>query len=133
MAYILAAPTEKINGRQMCVGIAWKYMSMYVSISLYSCCFHLEHRASVRRFVSLQFLNIRQSVRLLRWGISPSQGRYLHRTTQTQTNIHALSGIRTHGAGVRASEASSCLRPRGHCDRLGCLYYSISMDPLRKK
>jgi hypothetical protein len=31
--------------------------------------------------------------------ISPSQGLYLHRTTQhrkTRTNIHALSGIRTH-------------------------------------
>jgi hypothetical protein len=31
--------------------------------------------------------------------ISPSQGLYLHRTTQhrkTLTNIHALSGIRTH-------------------------------------
>jgi hypothetical protein len=31
--------------------------------------------------------------------ISPSQGLYLHRATQhrkTRTNIHALSGIRTH-------------------------------------
>jgi hypothetical protein len=28
-------------------------------------------------------------------GISPSQGRYLH-TEQTHTDIHALSGIRTH-------------------------------------
>jgi hypothetical protein len=31
--------------------------------------------------------------------ISPSQGLYLHRTTQhkkTRTNIHVLSGIRTH-------------------------------------
>jgi hypothetical protein len=31
--------------------------------------------------------------------ISPSQGLYLHRTTQhrkTRKNIHALSGIRTH-------------------------------------
>jgi hypothetical protein len=31
--------------------------------------------------------------------ISPSQGLYLHSTTQhrkTRTNIHALSGIRTH-------------------------------------
>jgi hypothetical protein len=31
--------------------------------------------------------------------ISPSQGLYLHRTMQhrkTRTNIHALSGIRTH-------------------------------------
>jgi hypothetical protein len=51
---------------------------------LYSFCSHLEHRASVKLFVSLHFLNLRQSVRLLRRGISPLQGVYLHRTTQTQ-------------------------------------------------
>jgi hypothetical protein len=38
-------------------------------------------------------------------------------TTQT-LNIHALSSIRTHGPGVRASEDSSCLRPLGYRDRL---------------
>jgi hypothetical protein len=31
-----------------------------------------------------------------------------------QTDIHALSGIRTHDPSVRASEDNSCLRPRGH-------------------
>jgi hypothetical protein len=45
-----------------------------------------------------------------------------HRTTQTQnkrrhTDIHALSGIRTHDPSVRASEDSSCLRAHGPCDR----------------
>jgi hypothetical protein len=46
-----------------------------------------------------------------------------HRTTQTLNkriytpNIHALSGFRTHDPSVRASEDSSCLRPRGYCDR----------------
>jgi hypothetical protein len=38
-------------------------------------------------------------VALLGRVISPSEGLYLHRTTQhrkTRTNIHALSGIRTH-------------------------------------
>jgi hypothetical protein len=46
-----------------------------------------------------------------------------HRTTLTRNkgihipNIHALSGIRTHDPSVRASEDSSCIRPRGHCDR----------------
>jgi hypothetical protein len=44
----------------------------------------LEHRASVKRFVSLQFFNLRQSVRLLGREINPPQGRYLHRTTHTQ-------------------------------------------------
>jgi hypothetical protein len=46
------------------------------------------------------FLNyFRHMVGLLGRVISPSQGLYLHRTTQhrkTRTNIHALSGIRTH-------------------------------------
>jgi hypothetical protein len=54
--------------------------------------------------------------------ISPSQGRYLHtgqhkRRINAQTDIHALSGIRTHDPSVRANEDSSCLRPRGPCDR----------------
>jgi hypothetical protein len=56
-------------------------LSIYLCI--YSCCSHLEHRASVKWFLSLQFLNLRQSVELLGWGISPTQGRYLHKTTQT--------------------------------------------------
>jgi hypothetical protein len=59
---------------------------------------------TLEHFVSLQFLNLRKSVGLLGQGISPSQGRYLHRTTQTQTDIHALSGIRTHDPSVRGGE-----------------------------
>jgi hypothetical protein len=72
----------------------------------------------VKRFVSLQFLNLRQSIGLLGRGISPSQGSYLHIDTKSmQTNIHVLSGIRTHDPSVRASEDISYRRPRGHCDR----------------
>jgi hypothetical protein len=64
-----------------------------------------------------------QSVGFLRRRISPSQGRYLHteqhkHRINAYTNIHTLSGIRTHDPSVRANEDSSCLRPRGHCDRL---------------
>jgi hypothetical protein len=43
-----------------------------------------------------------------------------HRTTQTQNKPHrhpCVSGIRTHDPSVWASEDSSCLRQRGHCDR----------------
>jgi hypothetical protein len=46
-----------------------------------------------------------------------------HRITQTQNkhihtpNIHALCGIRTHDPSVRASEDTSCHRPRGYCLR----------------
>jgi hypothetical protein len=121
-----------------------KVLSIYLSI--YSCCPRLEHMASVKRFVSLQFLNLRQYIEHLGRGITPTQGRYLHSTTQTQnkrrqilllfistsngflpgstgttiihnTHIHALSGIRTHDPIVRAGEDISSLRPSGHCDR----------------
>jgi hypothetical protein len=47
---------------------------------VYSCCSHLEHRTSVKHFISLQFLNLRHSVGLLGRVISPSQGRYLTQT-----------------------------------------------------
>jgi hypothetical protein len=44
-----------------------------------------------------------------------------HRTTHT--DIHALSGIRTHDPSIQAGEDGSCLRPRVHCDRpTGSLY-----------
>jgi hypothetical protein len=85
-----------------------------------SCCSHSEHRASVKRFVSLQFLNLRQSAGLLGRVIRPSQCCCLHRTTQTQNklrHIHALSGIRTHCPSVWVGEDSSCPRARGHWDR----------------
>jgi hypothetical protein len=37
--------------------------------------------------------------------------------TLAHTDMHALSGIRTHDRSVQAGEDSSCLRPRGHSDR----------------
>jgi hypothetical protein len=39
------------------------------------------------------------------------------RRINTHTDIHAPSRIRTHHPSLRASEDSSCLRPRGHCGR----------------
>jgi hypothetical protein len=54
------------------------------------------------------------------------------RTTQTQnkrthiTNIRALSEIRTHDHGVRASEDSSCLRPLGYRGRQIYIFCDIS-------
>jgi hypothetical protein len=63
-----------------------------------------------------------QTARRLGRGISPSHGRYLHtgqhkHRIKAHSNIHALSGIRTHDSSVQARENSSCLRWRGHCDR----------------
>jgi hypothetical protein len=66
------------------------------------------------RFFS--FLIHTQSVELLGWGISPSLP--TQRTTQTRTDIRALSRIRTHDPSVRASEDGSSLRRRGHSERL---------------
>jgi hypothetical protein len=67
--------------------------------------------------------NFSQTVGLLGRVISPSQGRYLntgqhkHRINAHTLNIHALSGIGPRDSTVRESENSSCLRPRGYCDR----------------
>jgi len=62
---------------------------------------------------------------LLWQGISPTQGFDLHRTTQeieARTHIHASSENRKHDPSFRAVEDSTCLRPRGHWDRLLVLY-----------
>jgi hypothetical protein len=61
------------------------HLSIYLSI--YSYCSNLEHRASMKRFVSFQFLNVRQSVGLLGREVSPTQDRNLHRKTQTQNKL----------------------------------------------
>jgi hypothetical protein len=72
----------------------------------------------------IQFLNL-YTVGRSPWTGDQPVGRPLptHRTTQTQnihthTDIHALSGIRTHDHKFRASEDSSCLTASGHCERL---------------
>jgi hypothetical protein len=46
-----------------------------------------------------------------------TRGRHRINAHRTHINIHASSGIRTHDLSVGAGEDSSCLRPRGHCDR----------------
>jgi hypothetical protein len=64
------------------------------------------------------FSFLRESVGLLGRGISPSQGLYVHKhRTNADRHTYALSGIPTHDLSIRAREDSSCLRPRGHCDR----------------
>jgi hypothetical protein len=69
-----------------------------------------------------------ESVGLLGHGISPLQGLYLHteqhkhRINAHNTDIHDLSGIRTHDLRVRPSDDSPCLTPRGHSDRHISIY-----------
>jgi hypothetical protein len=67
----------------------------------------LQFLENLDRFMQLRFRNrvLRQMVGLFGRGVSPSQGLYLHRITQhrkMRTNIHALSGIRTHNPSVQA-------------------------------
>jgi hypothetical protein len=52
----------------------------------------------------------------------------IHRINAHNTDIHALSGIRTHDLSVRASEDSSWLRPRSHCDRPAKIFYIYFAD-----
>jgi hypothetical protein len=60
-----------------------------------------------------------------------TQNNYKHRIN-AHTDIHALSGIRTHDPSVRAGEDSSCLSPRDHCDRQKkCIYGLIICFILR--
>jgi len=59
----------------------------------------------------------RHLVGLLGKGISPTQGLYLHRTTQDRkmwTHVHDPSRIWTCDPSVWVVEDSMCLRPHGH-------------------
>jgi hypothetical protein len=93
---------------------------------------HYRHRSRIRplglfRFgiYFLKFTNLfRHLVGLLGRGIGPTQGPYLHRTTQhrkTWTYIHASSGIQTHDPSFRSAEDSTCLRPLGQWDQHMCV------------
>jgi hypothetical protein len=68
------------------------------------------------RFFS--FLIYTQFVGLLLRGSARRKAATYTQNKRTHTDIHALSGIRTHDPSVRADEDGSCLRPRGHCARL---------------
>jgi hypothetical protein len=94
----------------------------------------------LQRFVGpwplLQFRNVFYTDGRTPWtGISPSQGRYLHikqhkHRINAHTDIHVLSGIRTHNPRVRASEDSSCLRSRKN---RGQIYmYNLYINYCRK-
>jgi hypothetical protein len=91
------------------------YSSIYSFIFLL---LSLKHRACVKSFVSLQFLNFRQSVGLLWRGISQWQGRCLHRAIQTQNKRRQTSMPRVRFEPTipvfEAGEESSCLRLCGH-------------------
>jgi hypothetical protein len=82
-----------------------------VSLSLFPFSPNLQHRESVKGFVSLQFLNPKDG------GSARHKAVTYTNTEQSHTDIHTLSGIRTHDSSVRAGEDSSCRRHRSHCYR----------------
>jgi hypothetical protein len=109
----IASVIKKISGRNISV------TDSTCSLSLFPVAPTLEHRVSVKRFVSLQFSILRQSVGFF---LTRDQPVANTNTKETQVNIHALSRIRTDDSSVQASEDSSCLRPFGHCDRHSTCY-----------
>jgi hypothetical protein len=78
----------------------------------------LEHRASVKRFVSFQFLNPKKVYRTPWTGDQPVARplpTYDNINTElTQTRIHNLSRIQTHNPSVQAGDDTSCLGFRVH-------------------
>ena len=68
-----------------------------VSISIYNATGRLQLKASDVVY--------RHTARLVRRVIGPSQGLYLHKTTETVkvVHFHALSGMRTHNPSVLAA------------------------------
>jgi hypothetical protein len=94
-----------------------------LSIYFYSCCSHLEHTASMELFITLQFLNLSQSVGPLGRGSAHSRATTYtgqHKHWIRQKNKHALRGFRTYDPNIRANDDISCHRPRGQCARLSC-------------
>jgi hypothetical protein len=65
---------------------------LFVCLSIYSCCSHLEYRAPVKCFVSLQFLNLK-TVDSTPWTGDQPDARPLptSRTTQTQNKSRQTS------------------------------------------
>jgi hypothetical protein len=92
----------------------------------------MEHRPSVKRFVSLQFLNLRQFVGFPEREISPSQGRCLN-TGQHKHRINVDKHICLEWDSNTRSQCS-CLRLRGHSDQRAQLpIYWISRRQHTKK
>jgi hypothetical protein len=80
----------------------------------------LEHRPSLKRFVSLQLLNF-STVSRTPWTGDQPVARPLPAQDNTNKNKSRQTSMPRVGfeptTRVRADEDSSCLRPRGHCDR----------------
>jgi hypothetical protein len=61
----------------------------------------------VKRFVSLQFLDLRESVGLLGRGISPSQGRYLTQISMPQVGFEPMIPVFERAKAVYAVDRAA--------------------------
>jgi hypothetical protein len=88
---------------------------------------------AVQPWSLFQFLNL-YTVGRTPWTRDLPVARPLPRDTKQHkhTDIHASSGIRTHGPSVLAGEHGSYLRPRGHCDRQDILTTLQKLDKSSK-
>jgi hypothetical protein len=75
LIFLLGSTYEHRDGGEILLrNVGW-LSADFLSTSFFPVAPTLVHRASVKRFVSLQFLNLKESVVLLGRVISPSQGR----------------------------------------------------------
>jgi hypothetical protein len=98
-----------------CVFPCGSYSVPVKSIYLYSCCSHLEHRASVKRFISLQFLNLTESVGPL-WRVSTRR----KASTYTGQHKHIINADKHSCLEWDSNPRSQC--SHGHYDRLSFEY-----------
>lgn len=112
-------PTTWMNGSQIICALYLSWI-IYLTVSIYfnSCFSNLEHRPSVKHFIS-QFLNLIYSVGLFGRMISLSQGRNIHTDTEkTQTflsrvgfelTFRVFEPVKTSHALDRAPRWSDCV------------------------
>jgi hypothetical protein len=114
--FSLMQDIRPLHGRCLLRNFIWECLRLFPVAPT------LEHRASMKRFVSLQLLNP-ETVGTIPWiGDQPvARPLPMYRRTQTKnksTDIPVSSEIRTHDPSVRAGEDNSCSRLRVHCERI---------------
>jgi hypothetical protein len=102
---------KNVEGKHECRGLHKLFLYLFPVAPIWS----IKHpKNSLFHF---SFLILRESVGLLGGGSASRKDATNTNTEQMQTYNHSLGGIRTHDTSAQASEESSCLRPRDHCDR----------------
>jgi hypothetical protein len=103
------SPPRKITPKDI---VLFKSISTRRNLSIYGSIVLLLDRGRFFRFLVLY------TVGKTPWNGDQPLTRPLltYKTTQSQSK-HASSGVRTHDPNFQKSEDSSCLRPRGPCDR----------------